>query len=348
MIRDLIEQALARRTPMIDGDQATFVWQGKRAARLVGDFNDWDEDSAIRLTRVAPHLWKTTLSFPRDAYFEYVFLVGGQNQLDPYNKRRVSNGLGKYNNYFYMPEGQPSPLVRRARGVRHGLVTRHWVETEDYAAGYRRLVYLYRPVSSKPTPLLVVWDGLDYFHRAHLVNIVDSMIAQQIIQPLALAMVQNGKQVRNIEYACSEATLAFLMLKVLPVAYDKLNLQDPLVSPGTFGVLGASMGGVMALFTGLRIPEVFGRVLCQSGAFNHFGHRSVVSDLIQQSDLLPIRIWMDAGRFENLVGPNRMMKELLLSKGYPVIYQEYNGGHAYTAWGNDLSHGLEALFGVNR
>ncbi len=348
MTHTLIQQAQDKGTPIIDGNQVTFVWQGKRAPHLVGDFIDWEEEAAIRLTRVVPYVWKTTLSIPRDAYIEYVYLVNGQNQLDPLNKRKVSNGLGKYNNFFYMPEGNPSPFLKRVRGINHGLITAHWVETEGNAAGARRLVYLYQPAVSHACPLLVVWDGVDYLHRTHLANLLDNMIAQQRIQPLAVAMIQNGKQARNIEYACSEATLAFLMAKVLPYANEKLNLLDPQEFPGAFGVLGASMGGLMALFTGLRIPQVFGRVLSQSAAFNHFWSTSVVYDLISGSDRLPLNIWMDAGNYENLLKSNRAMNSLLLSKGYPVTYHEYNGGHAYTAWGNDLWRGLEVLFGIGR
>ncbi|MFN8374318.1 MAG: alpha/beta hydrolase-fold protein [Anaerolineae bacterium] len=33
--------------------------------------------------------------------------------------------------------------------------------------------------------------------------------------------------------------------------------------PGAFGVLGASMGGLMALYAGLRMPALFGQVISQ-------------------------------------------------------------------------------------
>ncbi len=348
MTHSLIRQAQDLGTPIINGDRVTFVWQGKRAPYLTGDFTDWEEEAAIRLTRVAPYVWKTALSIPRDAYIEYVYLVNGENQLDPFNDHRVSNGLGKYNNFFYMPEGNPSPFSKKVRGVSHGLVTAHWLETEDYAAGRRRLVYLYQPAVSHACPLLVVWDGVDYLYRTHLANLIDNLIAQQRIQPLAVAMVQNGKQARNIEYACSEATLAFLMAKVVPYAREKLNLLDPQEAPGSYGVLGASMGGSMALFTGLRLPQVFGKILCQSSSFDYFWYNSVITDLISRSERLPLNIWMDAGVYENLLESNRLMNSLLLSKGYPVTYREYNGGHSYTAWGNDLWRGLEVLFGNGR
>ena len=73
-------------------------------------------------------------------------------------------------------------------------------------------------------------------------------------------MVANGGPARTVEYTCSEATLAFLLQKVLPSARRELNLVDETREPGVHGVLGASLGGLIALYTGLRAPEVFGHV----------------------------------------------------------------------------------------
>ena len=63
--------------------------------------------------------------------------------------------------------------------------------------------------------------------------------------------------------ACGESTLLFVAAQVLPLARAHLNLLDPAKHPGAYGVLGASMGGLMALYTGLRLPRIFGHVLSQ-------------------------------------------------------------------------------------
>ena len=39
------------------------------------------------------------------------------------------------------------------------------------------------------------------------------------------------------------------------------------------------------------------------------------------------------------------MHQLLAGRGYDVTYHEYNGGHNYPSWRDDLLHGLEVLFG---
>jgi enterochelin esterase family protein len=55
---------------------------------------------------------------------------------------------------------------------------------------------------------------------------------------------------------------------------------------------------------------------------------------------------MDVGRFEWLLEPNRRLYELLQERGYNAAYREYNAGHNYPAWRNDLRYGLEAAFGI--
>jgi len=59
----------------------------------------------------------------------------------------------------------------------------------------------------------------------------------------------------------------------------------------------------------------------------------------------PLRIWMEAGKLEWLLGSSRKMNSLLKQRGYDVAYREYNGGHNYTAWRDDLWRGLVHLFG---
>jgi enterochelin esterase family protein len=38
------------------------------------------------------------------------------------------------------------------------------------------------------------------------------------------------------------------------------------------------------------------------------------------------------------------MRDLLTEAGYTLTYREYNGGHNYTAWREEVWRGLEALF----
>jgi enterochelin esterase family protein len=221
-------------------------------------------------------------------------------------------------------------------------VTRHVVPTNDYAAGAKRTVYLYHPPVDGPVPLLFVYDGPDYLRRAKLNVIADNLIAEKRIRPFAMALVQNGGAARTVEYSSSESTLELLIECVLPVAKEQLNLEP--AENGAYGVMGSSLGGSMALFTALRLPQIFHKVLSQSGAFIAPDYQSVVVDLVKCSPASEIEIWMDIGRLDWLLDGNRQMYTLLKEKNYRVKYHEFSGGHNFTCWRDDIWHGLEALY----
>ena len=342
--KTLEARARAERTPVIDGDTATFVWRGRGPVSVQGDFQDW-RGEPLPLERVAPGLWARSLKLPRDAYVEYVLLDALGNKVeDAFNPRVSDNGFGNFNQCFYMPEGGPPEILQRPRGAPRGRVTRHMLETEDMAVGGRRAVALYAPPVPGPVPLLVVFDGDDYLKRVKLPEVVESLVARGLMRPVALAMISNGGDARSVEYTCSEYTVALLLQRLLPLAREHLSLVD---TPGAHAVLGSSLGGLMALYAGLRVPEVFGRVLAQSGAFAIEGWDLVVFDLARQKPRRPLDVWMDCGRFEVLLEGNQRMAPLLAASGHKVEYREYNAGHNYPSWRDDLWRGLQWMFPVS-
>jgi len=343
----LVQRARANGNPVIEDERVTFVWAGKSAPRLVDDMHGWEEHPQ-KLRRLAKGLWGISFELPRDAYLEYAFYEPKtQTRVpDPLNARSIYNGLGNDNHFFYMPDAAPTSLAVQRKGVPRGRVTHHRVETWMLADDSERDIYFYRPPVREPAPLLVVYDGGDYLERGKLNLIVDNLIAEKRIRPIAMAFLQNGGDHRGVEYACSDATIAWLEHVVLPLARKKLNLVDIRQNPGAYGVLGASFGGLMSIYTGLRMPEIFGKVIAQSAVFEFEGRDFAAVDLIKYGHSRRIRIWMDAGRLEWLLEDNRRMQPILKESGYDVTYREFTGGHNYTAWRDDVWRGLEAMFGA--
>jgi enterochelin esterase family protein len=340
MKADLLTRARREGNPLIDGTSATWVWHGAHAPQLVGDFNQWNGDEPIELKQIASRVWKIALDFPRDAYIEYAFVRHGARIIDPLNSRRVFNGIREYNHFFFMPEAAPTALIERRKGIRRGTLTRLVITTNAIAGG-KRTVWLYQPPVAEPCPLLIVFDGRDYLKRAYLMQIITNLIGLGKIQPVALALIDTGTAARIAELAGSESMLFFLLNELLPLAQAQLNLT----TPGDWGLLGASLGGLMALHAALRCPEIFNRVLSQSGALSVFGCDSLVFDLVRAHYNRDLKIWLDAGRFEFLLGANQRLADVLRANDYAVTYREYNGGHNYTVWRDEIEHGLLALFG---
>jgi enterochelin esterase-like enzyme len=346
MTATISERAHTQGAPLVDDEIATFVWLGEQAPDLIGDFTNWENGEPISMTQVEPGVWIYQLLLPVDAYIEYVFYAQGARVSDPLNRKLTSNGMGKYNHYFYMPKGKSTTLVNQRHGAPRGRVEKYDLKSSFFLVGGKRGVYLYQPPTEHAVALIVVWDGFDYLRRAKLTKMIDRLISERLIKPVALALIDNGGSARGLEYSCNEATVGLLVEEIVPLAQRELNLIEVSRNPGAYGILGASMGGLMALYTGLRLPHIFGRVLSQSGAFSLGEYDSIVFDLVRWGALLPIQVWMDVGIYDmpSLLAANRRMHTLLASRGYPISYREYNAGHNYPAWRDDVWRGLVSLF----
>lgn len=344
-----IRRALDAGNPVVHGNKATFIWRGDSAPHLISDVHNWEDKPKPFKPTSDPSLWACSLTIPRDAYVEYVFYdpFTQERILDPLNKNAVSNGMGSRNNFFYMPETMPSPFTLPRAEIRAGTITRHRVDTDFLQDDGERDVYLYKPRASGPVPLLVVYDGQDYLHRARLATIVDNLIADKRIRPIGMAFLQNGRSRRSVEYFCSDATIHWLEHEVLPLARQHMRLLNLDDYPGAYGVLGASAGGLMSFYTGLRLPEIFGKVLCQSAVFAIDGRDFAAVDLVRYGQGRNLQIWMDVGTLDDLLDDNRRMIALLDKRQYNVTYREFSGGHNYTAWRDDIWRGLEVMFPYN-
>jgi hypothetical protein len=67
----------------------------------------------------------------------------------------------------------------------------------------------------------------------------------------------------------------------------------------------------------------------------------------RNSPHVPIKFYMEVGRFDSLVALNREMRDVLLLKGYSIDYREFDGGHDYFYWRGSLADGLISLLRRN-
>jgi len=86
-----------------------------------------------------------------------------------------------------------------------------------------------------------------------------------------------------------------------------------LPGPDSTAVMGASLGGVVALHLGWQYPEVFGMVACLSSTF---GWRDDLRERIAVEPRRPLRIYLDSGWPGDNYEATREMHALLRSRGY--------------------------------
>jgi len=152
---------------------------------------------------------------------------------------------------------------------------------------------------------------------------------------------------RTAEMTCNDLFANFLAQEVVPWMHEKYH-----ASRGAADAIigGSSLGGLQAMFTAWRHPDVFGNVLSLSGSnwWKPEGDAEP-SWLIRQlaaAPAVPVRVSMSVGLMEvhDQLDTNRHLRDVLIAKGYWLRYAEFNGNHGYVSWKSDLPKRLSALF----
>lgn len=219
--------------------------------------------------------------------------------------------------------------------------------------GYRR--------DGPPNGLLVVFDEGSYLTLVPTPAILDNLLWEKRIAPMVAVLIANPDQeTRTRELPPNPDFADFLNNELIPWIRANYNITK---DPGQVVVAGSSFGGIASVYAGLRHPETFGNVLCQSGSFwwsaskpEPYAEPNFLAKEFVKSPKLPLRFYMDAGSFEvdlnggggAILEPSRHMRDVLLAKGYEVHYQENVGGHDYLSWRGSLADGLIALVGNSR
>ena len=105
------------------------------------------------------------------------------------------------------------------------------------------------------------------------------------------------------------------------------------------GILGASYGGWNSGYFGLVRSDKFHLIGIHSP--------STSNEIIQgykDSNGLPIKVFMSTGVFNDTEVQARVMKNIIESSGYPLMYIEVNQGQSWGNWRGNLKPLLEYFF----
>ena len=367
---------LRGKAPLIDpypGDPkdalATFVFRSKAPYVALLGGPDFREKPLVRIGD--SDLWYLTARVPADARFDYAFLPAdgpaeyhvpfrkdpfpdarlAKRQPDP-NNQRIHNGFSRAE----LPGAAPQPWIAANPEVAKGKVTE--LKLESARLKETRRVGVYTPAGYDPKrtyPLVIAFDGEAYGLNANaqipLPVILDNLIAAHKIPPVVAALVASGAT-RNRDLPGSEAFSAFVAGELVPRMRSDYRAG---LRPAQTLVTGSSFGGLCSAYTAFHHPDVIGNVLSNSGSFQYV-LGSIENDISSSVDgswltrdyakaaKKPLRFYLDAGLFEmDLLDSNRRMHDVLVAKGYSVVYAEFSGGHDYWMWRGTISDGLIAL-----
>ncbi len=341
--------------PLAEGTRVTFVFQGD-VSRVALRHWVYGLPTAVPFTRIhGTDLWYHVLELPEGSRVEYKLEVeiGRDVRLvrDPLNPRLAHDPFGA--NSVAHSEGYILPdWIHEDPTVRKGSLDERVVRSE--ALQDDRSVVIYRPAryrTSRRYPLLVVHDGRDYERFASLSTVLDNLIHRLDIPGMVVAMTQPPNRME--QYRDYEPHARYIAEELVPL----LEAELPLVGePGGRGLMGASLGAVASLSTAIRYPDMFGRLLLQSGsfAFSDIGTHDrgpifdPIAEMVNEYRANPFavseRVFVSCGTHESLIYENRSLVPILQRTGMDVRFVEARDGHNWENWRDRLREGLAYLF----
>jgi predicted alpha/beta superfamily hydrolase len=234
------------------------------------------------------------------------------------------------------------------------------------------IVYLppgYEDQSARKFQVLYLHDGQNLFDGAtsfipgmdwHVGQTADEKIARGVVEPIIIVGMYNTNarireytptHVPKLGGGRADRYAKFLLEEVKPFIESEYRT---LSGPENTGIGGSSLGGLVSLYLGLKLPQVFGKIAALSPSVwwnQHVMHRFAQAANVQPRP----RIWLDIGSREGprIVHEVERFRDVLLQKGWrqgdDLHYERVEGGeHNEAAWAQRVGPFLQFLFPVRK
>ena len=231
------------------------------------------------------------------------------------------------------------------------------------------IVYLppgYHELPLRRFPVLYLHDGQNLFDGAtsfipgmdwHVGQTADYCIQSGLVEPLIIVGIYNAGKQRLGEYTPTRMPklgggranryAKFLLEEVRPFLLSSYRVQS---GAENTGIGGSSLGGLVSLYLGLRLPHVFGKIAALSPSV--WWNQRVILRFADAAPVDPLpRIWLDIGTREGgrIVDDVERFRDILLGKGWrperDLHYQRVEGAeHNEAAWAQRVAPFLQFLF----
>ena len=340
------------RIPFTLGDSVAFLfWGNCKTVSWAGDMSGWNPDlPALQGLRTGKsHIFRCIQCYPLDARLDYKIVSDGNWILDPANSWQQFSGFGP-NSELRMPGWvYPTETLER-KNIPHGKLSGNLQLVSDSSRlGYRVQYRVYTPAgyaNLSKLPVVYVTDGHEYADilKGSMVQVLDNLIAEKKIKPLLAVFIdpRNPEDLsvnrRMKEYTGNPSFVNFLADELVP-AVDSAYRTNRIA--GERCIVGTSLGGWNAAYTGWLRSDRFGLIGIQSPAFD-----SLIISRYSNAGRLPLKIFMSTGVVHDTEIQARNMKKILDEKGYPLLYREVNEGHSWGNWRALLDDMLVYFFGT--
>ena len=309
-----------------------------------GDFNGWQPSwhgSQVGLADIT--IYETT--FPSDARLDYKIVDNSRWILDPANDYRQYGGFGA-NSELRMPEFvYPEETIARESVLKGNLSDNNYIESTNLGYKVQFKVYLpYGYESQRNLPVIYVTDGQDYADEklGTMITVLDNLIYDELMKPVIAVFIDprnpdNLSENRRADEYRSNIKFANFVADELTTTVE--NQYNASASADSRAILGSSYGGWNSSYFGLARSDKFHLIGIHSPSTS-----SQIIEGYQNSDLLPLKVFMSTGVINDTEFQARALKTVLESKGYPLIYEEVNQGHSWGNWRGLLKEPLVYFF----
>lgn len=219
-----------------------------------------------------------------------------------------------------------------------GTVSEFTLADSTIYPGHSHQWWLYVPAEydgRTPLALMVFQDGGRFVQRDGAVRVpvvLDNLISRNELPLMAAVFVNPGQAIRptpisnaqrSYEYdTLSDQYARFLITEILPEVETRVRITD---NPDGRGIAGASSGGICAFTVAWQRPDQFRKVFSAIGSFVNIRGGGAYPDIVRQSALKPLRVFLQDGVNDELGGPfqgldwpegNRAMSAALAFRGY--------------------------------
>lgn len=333
--------------PIIRGATVTFVADGDLSdpPRIVGDFNGW-EPADMKPARDG-RTYTLDVTLDPAARVEYLITYNGRFVVDPRNPLTVASPAGPLRSELRMPGYRAPSALSGAR--LSGLTIDTPIYREGPGSGRRVRLYVPRPAVSDPTRVLYVHDGNIFFEGLQLREVVDSLIEQGRIAPVAVVFIDSVD--RHRDYAPLSAFRSRFATGIVPMAERVLRSvkMRGIERPANPRIEHRALMGLSRSTVGALDACVNERVTFESCVLLAPAIPEGAFDVLMPPGLHPARFIIEAGTYDiPLVSGARTLHAEMRRRGLSVKYTESPEGHNHAAFRARLPAVLEEMFPAAR
>ena len=338
---------------------------------ITGDFNGWNPgDERFKLKRLPDGRWTINLTFPYGTAISFKFTRGSWETVEsaPFggdipSRHFVFRKGGTYEFRVYNWNDHSENVTHTITGN----VKTFKMFSPQLNRTVRIWVYLppdYNNNTKKRYPVLYMLDGQNLFDEAtsfagewHVDETLQELYNRSGFSIIVVG-IDNGGGRRIDEYAPwrnerygrgggGNETLRFIVETLKPYIDALYRTRSD-----ETGIMGSSLGGLLAIYAGFGYPDIFRYVGAMSSAF---WFNPQIYDFVRNAKGGPEKIYIYWGTSEGsnpqeIVETNGKMVELLKEKGYTegknlMVVTEPGGEHSEYYWAKHFSEAVTWFFG---